>query len=328
MADWLRSFCATATPLRRAYARLMTLHVLVLGSAAGGGFPQWNCGCRNCAGARKGDPSLRARTQDSLAVSSDGERWFLLNASPDVLRQVQIHPELWPQSLRHSPISGVVLANGDLDHVLGLFQLRESQSLTLHATTRVQAGLRENAALRTLERFDGHTRWRTLELETNLELVHADGEPSGIFVTAHAVSGKPPLHLMTYFEPSPEDNVALRVRDADGQSLVYASAVADARTALPALENCQALLLDGTFWSENELPELGVRMGPARSMAHQPISGSAGSLEALRQLTVGRRIYTHINNTNPILDETSPERALVEAAGWEIAFDGMKLLLD
>lgn len=306
----------------------MTLHALVLGSAAGGGFPQWNCGCLNCVGVRQGRPGLRARTQDSVAMSADGQSWWLLNASPDVLRQVQENRALWPQRLRHSPIAGVVLTNGDLDHVLGLLQLRESQPLTLYATPRVLSGLSQNAALRTLQRFEGQLRQRALPLSEELELLGADGSSSGLFVTATAVPGKPPLHLTQLFEPSPEDNVALRLRAESSASLVYASAIANAATAQAALGGCDTLLLDGTFWSEDELPELGVRMGPARSMAHQPIGGAAGSLRALGSLGVRRRIYTHLNNTNPVLDEASAERQEVEAAGWEVATDGLRLHIE
>ncbi|MDF3065240.1 MAG: hypothetical protein K0R38_841 [Polyangiaceae bacterium] len=306
----------------------MTLHVLVLGSAAGGGFPQWNCGCQNCQGVRLGRNGLRARTQDSVAVSADGESWFLLNASPDVLRQTQAHRPLWPRSLRDSPIRGVILTNGDLDHVLGLLSLRESQPLTLYATERVLEGLRENAALRTLERFEGQLRRHVLALGKSGELCSADGTASGLFVTAEAVPGKPPLHLEGLYEPSAEDNVALRIRTARSGSLVYASAIADAGAARPLFEGAAALLLDGTFWSEEELPELGVRMGPARSMAHQPVGGPGGSLEALRDLSVPRRIFTHVNNTNPLLNETSAQRALALAAGWEVATDGLVLRLE
>lgn len=301
----------------------MTLHVLVLGSAAGGGFPQWNCGCAQCVGVRLGKDGLQGRSQDSVAVSADGEHWFLLNASPDVLRQVQENRQLWPRHARHSPIQGVVLTNGDLDHILGLFQLRESQPFALYATARVWSGLRENAAIRTLERFEGQLRFHGLELDQACELQGPDTGASGIFINAMAVPGKPPLHLMGSYAPSTEDNVALRVRTASSGSLVYASAIADATDALPLFEGCSALLMDGTFWSETELPDLGVPMGPARTMAHQPISGPDGSLHALRDLTAPRRIYTHLNNTNPVLDSTSPERAQVNTSGWEVAVDGM-----
>jgi pyrroloquinoline quinone biosynthesis protein B len=310
------------------YADVMTLHVLVLGSAAGGGFPQWNCGCGNCVAVRAGHAGFKARSQDSIAVSADRENWFLLNASPDVLRQVQENCQLWPRQLRHSPIRGVVLTNGDLDHVLGLLLLRESQPLAVYATERVQAGLRKNAALRTLERFEGQVRWRTLELEHTCELEAVNGEKSGVFVTPRAVSGKPPLHLMHSFEPSIEDNVALQVGTSASSCLVYASAIADVLASSHVLRNCKALLLDGTFWSEEELPGLGVNMGPARSMAHNPVGGVTGSLELLRNIDVPRRIYTHINNTNPLLNANSAEHAEVVARGWEVAVDGMQFDID
>lgn len=312
----------------------MPLFVVILGSAAGGAFPQWNCGCENCVSVRAAKPGFVPRTQDSVAVSADRQRWFLLNASPDVLRQVQSHDVLWPRALRHSPIEGVVLTNGDLDHVLGLFQLRESQPLALYATARVHAGLRRNAALRTLQRFDGHLREHDLKLGTTSELCSADGRPSGVFVEAVAVAGKPPLHLMGGpagdggFDPSAEDNVALRVRTASSGVLVYASALADARQVRPWLLGCGAVLVDGTFWSEAELPELGVNMGPARSMAHHPVGGESGSLRALADLDVPRRIFTHLNNTNPLLNSNSRPYAQVVAHGWEVAHDGLELRID
>jgi pyrroloquinoline quinone biosynthesis protein B len=306
----------------------MPLYVLVLGSAAGGAFPQWNCGCNNCVSLRAGRPGFTARSQDSVAVSADGKDWFLLNASPDVLHQIASNAQLWPGALRHSPIRGVVLTNGDLDHVLGLFQLRESQPLALYATPRVHAGLRENAALRTLQRFDGHLRTRDLALGESCELQAADGRPSGIFVEALAVPGKPPLHLAHEYEPTSEDNVALRVRTEASGVLVYASAVANVQQARPLLERCAALLLDGTFWSEDELPDLGVNMGPARTMAHNPVGGETGSLNALRDLDVPRRIFTHLNNTNPVLDTNSQQYAEVIAAGWELAHDGLQFCID
>ncbi len=261
-------------------------------------------------------------------MSADGERWFLLNASPDVLRQVQENSQLWPRQLRESPIQGVVLTNGDLDHVLGLFQLREAQPLVLYATPRVQEGLRENAALRTLQRFEGQLRTHALDLGKTVELQSADGSASGLFVDPLPVAGKPPLHLMSSYAPSLEDNIAIRVRTATSGDLVYASAISDAESARSILNGSAALLLDGTFWSENELPAMGVNMGPARTMAHQPISGVAGSLHALRDLDVPRRIFTHMNNTNPLLDANSPEFAEIAARGWEVAVDGMHLRID
>ena len=306
----------------------MALQALVLGSAAGGGFPQWNCGCKNCVHARAGHAGWPVRSQDSVAVSRDGERWWLLNASPDVLFQLRQTPELWPKQLRHTPIAGVILTNGDLDHVLGLLQLRESQRLAIYATQRVIDGLRTNSALKTLDRFADHVSWRTLRPGEPSELSDPDGSPSGIRVLPFALPGKPPLHLMSSFEPSREDNVGLRLRALDApesSSLVYASAVGSLAEMPPELDECAALLLDGTFWSEDELPGQGIGAAPARAMAHLPISGEQGSLRALAGVRVRQRILTHINNTNPILDPGSPERAAVEAAGWIVGSDGLRL---
>jgi pyrroloquinoline quinone biosynthesis protein B len=306
----------------------MALYVLVLGSAAGGGFPQWNCGCRNCAAVRAKVSGLLPRTQDSVAVSADRRRWFLLNASPDIGKQIRDNPQLWPRSLRDSPISGVVLTNGDLDHVLGLLHLRESQPLSVYATARVRSGLERNVFLRTLQRFDGQLRWQTLELERTCELQTAAGVPCGVHVTPVAVPGKPPLHLAADCEPALEDNVALRVRTTSSGVLTYASAVADAKAALPQLQGSAALLMDGTFWSEAELPDMGIAMGPARSMAHQPVGGPEGSLAALNKIDAARRIYTHLNNTNPMLDPDSAQYERVVSAGWEVARDGLKLTVE
>ncbi len=302
----------------------MVLHVLVLGSAAGGGFPQWNCGCDNCVAVRQGQPGWQARTQDSLAVSADGERWWLLNASPDILAQIQANSELWPRQLRHSPIAGVVLTNGDLDHVLGLFLLRESQRLSVYATPRVVEGLRQNVALRTLERFPDQVRWRALSLLQTTELLEADESPSGIELSAFALPGKPPLHLTPSFVPSVQDNVGLRVRAHGGRALFYASAVANLDDLTP-FEEADTLFIDGTFWSEQELPQLGVPTGPARSMAHLPMSGEGGSLRLLTGVRAAHRYYTHINNTNPVLNEASPERMALTQAGFQVASDGLRL---
>jgi pyrroloquinoline quinone biosynthesis protein B len=304
----------------------MVVHVLVLGSAAGGGFPQWNCGCRNCEAIRQGRPGWRARTQDSLAVSADGERWWLLNASPDILAQIQATPALWPRGLRHSPIAGVVLTNGDLDHVLGLLLLRESQPFSLYATSRVIEGLRQNVFLRTLERFPGQVGWRTLELNRTIELLDAREAPSGLEVTPFPLPGKPPLHLMQAYPPSAEDNLGLRLQAPDSSPLVYASAMGGIADPRP-FEHAGAWFVDGTFWSEEELPGLGVPMGPARSMAHLPISGDEGSLRRLASLRVPHRFYTHVNNTNPILDAQSAEHASLRRAGWQVASDGLRLCL-
>ncbi len=270
---------------------------------------------------RAGDPRVLPRTQDSIAFSAASE-WLVVNASPEVLAQIEAFPALHPQAPRHSPIAAVALLNGDLDHVTGLLSLRESQPLTILATARVRAGLVErNAMLRTLDRFRGHVTWQDLELLREVIL-----ERVGVAVTAIPVRGKLPVHLVGLIEPSPEDNVALRVRSlASGKIIVVATAVGDLHGMEDVLADADAVFLDGTFWAEDELVRSKLGRAFARDMAHVPVGGEDGSLAKLARLRATRRIYTHINNTNPMLVAGSPEREAVERAGWEVAFDGMEV---
>jgi pyrroloquinoline quinone biosynthesis protein B len=304
------------------------MRVRVLGSAAGGGFPQWNCGCANCQAARKGDARLRARTQDSIAVSADGEHWFLGNASPDIRAQLGSFPPLWPRTRRDTPIAGIVLTSGDIDHVLGLFVLRESQPLVVYATEAVWSALRErNALMRTLARFPEQLTWRRLELSREQPLRDPTGCETGLSLIARPAPGKLPPHLAGVAEPSAEDNVALWLRDLrTGGTLAYAPGFASGDALAPALAEAQCVLCDGTFYDSDELVAPDLLGKRAEELAHQPISGPGGSLAALAGLR-GRRIYTHINNTNPILRQDSEARRAVTAAGWEVADDGLELEL-
>jgi len=299
------------------------MRVHVLGSGAGGGLPQWNCACENCILARTNDPRITARTQDSIAIGSKNERTLLVNASPDILRHIERFDRLWPRSARQTPIAAIALTNGDLDHVIGLLSLRESQPLRILATPRVRTGLVErNAVLRTLARTPDQVTWTDFEL--GRELVLAD---IGIAVTAYPAPGKLPVHLVGLVEPSPEDNVALRVRDlATGRALVVATAVGAFEGIDALVSGAEVALFDGTFWTDDELIALGLGRARARDMAHVPVGGHGGSLArfAAPAFAKTRRIYTHINNTNPMLRADAPERAEVERAGWEIAFDGME----
>ncbi len=297
-----------------------------LGSAAGGGFPQWNCGCANCQGVRSGFGNLRPRTQESLALSRNGADWFLVNASPDIHRQIQSFPSLWPGTLRGTPIAGIILTNGDMDHVLGLLSLRESQPLSLYATAAVMRGFMEgNPLYRTLERFPGQVTWKVLKLGEDLPLALPSGRESGLSVTAVPVPGKLPVHLSASGRNGPEDNIGLMVREKGKPgTLAYFPAVGGASASLrEALQPADAIFFDGTFWSEDELPAIGAG-ARARDMAHWPTGGQDGSIAFLSGLAPRRRILTHINNTNPLLREDSPERAIAAAAGMEIAWDGME----
>jgi pyrroloquinoline quinone biosynthesis protein B len=271
---------------------------------------------------RAGDARIEARTQDSLALTAR-DRWLLVNASPDVLRQIERFAPLHPRAARDTPIGAIALTNGDLDHVVGLLSLRESQPLVLLATERVRAGLVErNAMLRTLARTPDQVTWRTMQIGREVVL-----DAVGLGVTAVAAPGKLPVHLVGALEPSPEDNVALRVRDlASGHVVVVATAVGALDGLDDLLAPADAVFFDGTFWSDEELVAQGLGKARARDMAHVPIGGKSGSLARLAGLRAARRVYTHVNNTNPVLRAGSAERAAVEGAGWEIAYDGMEIV--
>ncbi|HSD11503.1 MAG TPA: pyrroloquinoline quinone biosynthesis protein PqqB [Candidatus Binatia bacterium] len=307
------------------------MRVRVLGSSAGGGFPQWNCGCPNCRGIRASTIRAKPRSQECVAVSADGEHWYLLNASPDLRLQIEGFPALHPRGPRHSPIAGIVLTSGDLDHCLGLLLLRESQPLTVYATESVWRGVSQhNAFFRTLERFEGQVRWRRLECDGAETLLVLDGSrPSGLSMRAIAAPGKPPVHLEGIHVKHPEENIGLRIRDdTTGRVLAYvsgASAITD--RVYRTLEDADCVFFDGTFWSATELVDLGLGRKRAEDMAHLPIGGEAGSLAALRALGARRRLFIHVNNTNPILREDSAEAAAVRGAGWEVAEDGMEIEL-
>jgi pyrroloquinoline quinone biosynthesis protein B len=300
------------------------VRIRVLGSAAGGGFPQWNCGCPNCGAVREGRLAVEPRTQESIAVSADGVRWVLLNCSPDVAQQVEAFAPLRPRALRDTPIAAIVLTNGDLDHCLGLLVLREAQRLVVHATDAVRDAFVENPFARTLERFPGQVEWRAPALGVESPL--AD---TGLRLTAVPAPGKPPLHREGRADPVAEDNVGLVVRDPEARvSLAYFPGVARLTdVVVRALDAADCVFFDGTFWAGDELRALGIGGRPAEAMGHLPVGGPAGSLAALASLRAPRRVYIHVNNTNPMLREDGPERAAVGAAGWEVASDGLELVL-
>jgi pyrroloquinoline quinone biosynthesis protein B len=275
---------------------------------------------------RAGSPTLRARTQESVAISADGASWFLINASPEIRAQIESFDGLWPRAERHSPIAGIVLTNGDLDHCLGLLCLRESHPLVVYSTEPVRDGFTEgNVLYRTLQRFDRQIDWRTLSAGREQSLGEA-GSP--LRVRAVAAPGKLPLHLEQLRQPSPEDNVGL-VITGDGKTVAYLSGVAGPSPEVErAVREANVLFIDGTFWSSDELikEKLGTRR--AEDMAHWPIGGPEGSLAFLSGIPKregDRRIYIHINNTNPVLREDGPERRAVERAGVEVAADGLEI---
>ena len=305
--------------------------IRVLGSAAGGGFPQWNCGCPNCRGVRDGTIRASARTQECVAVSADGaSAWVLLNCSPEIRSQIESFSALHPRAPRDSPIAAIVLTNGDLDHCLGLLSLRESHRLTVYATDAVQRGFtRGNVLYRTLERFPGQVTWRVLKIGSTEDIVDVDGHLTGLTAEAIVTPGKPPVHLEGQKSPEPEDSVGVCVRETrTGRVLAYLSGVGSINDDVRrAIAGADVVFFDGTFWSSDELPAQGLGTKRAEQMAHLPVAGPGGSLAQLAGLGAGRRIYIHVNNTNPMLREDSSERAAVAAAAWEVAWDGMEVRL-
>ncbi|MEY9536279.1 pyrroloquinoline quinone biosynthesis protein PqqB [Sinorhizobium fredii] len=297
------------------------LRVVVLGAAAGGGLPQWNCGCRNCSAAREPGSSLRPQTQSSLAVSLDGEAWAIFNASPDIRQQIQDNRALQPRRLRHSPINSLVLTNGDIDHLAGLLVLREKQPFTVFATGAVAEVIADNPVFGVLD--PGLVSTRVVAIE----------EPffplPGLEARLLAVPGKVPLFLEDgdpELEVEGEQTVGLELR-ADGKRLYYIPGCGALSDRLVArLEGADALFFDGTLFSDDEMIAAGVGQKTGRRMGHMPIAGEDGSLKALGPLKVPRKIYVHINNTNPIW-QAGPEREQVEGHGFEVGFDGMEIRL-
>jgi pyrroloquinoline quinone biosynthesis protein B len=293
--------------------------VRVLGAAAGGGFPQWNCNCPQCRAVRDGSRPCQPRTQSSATVSADYRRWFLLNASPDLRTQIDSFPALHPQQLRDSPLQAVLLTDAELDHTLGLLLLREAGRLEVHATTTVHEILCAGTALlHTLSAY-AHVKWRPVV--PGREVALADGLSYRAFpvpTTKRARFG---------IREGEESVVGYRITNGyTGKALVYLPSAQQLTASVRAhLEGCTYLLFDGTCWQDDELIQLGIARKTAREMGHLPISGAGGSLEQLAPLPIERKIYIHINNTNPILLEDAPERRIVEEHGLEVAADGLEL---
>lgn len=307
------------------------MFVRVLGSAAGGGFPQWNCACVNCGGVRKGLITASPRTQESICLSADDGNWFLVNASPDIRSQIESFGPLHPGTSRATPIQAIFLTNGDLDHCLGLLSLRENQRLVVYATESVRRGFTDgNVLYRTLQRFADQVTWRILRPGVEEPVFHADGSPSGLTVKAVAVPGKPPIHLEGLVSSGgPDVNVGLRFRQStSGRVLAYFSAVGKVTpSVVEGLEGADCVMFDGTFWSSDELSASGFLEKSAEDLGHWPVGGPEGSLSILSKIATVRRVFVHINNTNPLLRDNSHERKLVEAEGWGVAWDGMEITL-
>lgn len=314
------------------------MRVKVLGSAAGGGFPQWNCACSNCFAVRTGTFHGRARTQTQLAFSVNSKEWFLLNASPDLRAQILASPELAPpQGSRRSPVAGVFLTSADADTVTGLLHLRESTPLSIFSTPAVQRILKEeNSLFRVLNRATPPAQWRGISAQAQLG-PDTDGNLSGdaagdssFRCSSIWLGGYYPDYLSCALRSklaTQESNVGLLLEHGD-KRLFFAPSVARFSDELKKLaESSDLVFLDGTFWSDDELIRATGSGKSARDIGHVPLSGEDGLLQEFSKNAHGRRILIHINNTNPILDEESAEHRLVREAGWEIAHDGMEFTL-
>lgn len=305
------------------------MRITVLGASAGGGFPQWNCNCRNCAGVRSGTVRAKPRTQSSIFVRGDGADGVLFNASPDILEQIRSRPSLQPaRSIRDTAIAGVVLMDGQIDHSTGLFMLRErGVALPLWCTDPVEQDLSiGNPVLRVLSHFCGVQRHR----------IALDGSPfeipgaAGLEFRAMPLSSKAAPYSPHRDDPVPGDNIGMLIRDrASGRSAFYAPGLGEISPAVfDAMAGADAVLVDGTFWTDDEMITLGLSKKTARDIGHLPQSGAGGMVEWLDRLPARtRRLLIHINNTNPILDEDSPERAELARHHVEVCEDGMEITL-
>ena len=299
------------------------LSIIVLGTAAGGGVPQWNCGCDNCRDARDGHPEMRA-TQASIAVSTDRQHWFLINASPDLRQQLAATPALHPRAMRHSPIAGVILSNGEVDAIAGLLTLREGSPFTLYGHTRVLSLLAENSIFNVLK--PALVPRVAITPDTAFEPNLPNGTPSGLEILPFVAPGKAALFKEADTAHAEGDTLGFVIRDkVDGQSFVFLAACAEITPEVAAhLNGATLVFFDGTLWRDDELIALGLGQKTGQRMGHIAMDAA---IAAFHGLDVGRKLFLHINNSNPALKHGSPERQAVEQAGWQIPADGMEITL-
>jgi pyrroloquinoline quinone biosynthesis protein B len=308
------------------------LRVVVLGAAAGGGVPQWNCGCPVCRASRSEHSELRS-TQASIAFSSDGAHWFLVNASPDLRQQLTATPQLHPKTgqLRHSPIAGVILTNGEVDAVAGLLSMREGSPFTIYAHERVLAILKSNSIFNVLS-ADRVTR-RPIAVDQAFELALPDGSRAGIDILPFEVPGKGAWYLEGTAHPAGSDGVGdtlgLRIADrASGKYFYFLAACARVTDDLKSrLAGAPLIFFDGTVWRDDELIVAGLGNKTGQGMGHISMSGERGAIDTLAGLDIGRKVFLHINNSNPAWLPGSAERKAAEQAGWQIPSDGTEITL-
>lgn len=302
------------------------MRIRILGSAAGGGLPQWNCRCSNCEAVRQGSADVRPRSQSSVAVSADGRSWFLLNVSADVREQLAACPELWPPTVnqRGTPVAGCILTDAEIDHTSGLLQLREGCAFRIFSTPIVRRWLSQYLPIGPILAPFADRPWSDLPLEETIKLLLPNGAPSGLRLRAFELARDVPRFVPENAADAIGAVVGLELEDSSsGGRLVYAPGVpAIGDTLRTAAARADCLLIDGTFWSDDEPALMGITASTARQMGHLPVCGAAGSLAWLSALSARHRAYIHINNTNPMLDEAGPEHREVIAQGVHVAQDG------
>ena len=307
------------------------LRVVVLGAAAGGGVPQWNCGCQVCRAARTTHPELQS-TQASLAISADGDHWFLINASPDLRQQLSAAPALHPAAgkLRHSPIAGVILTNGEIDAIAGLLSMREGWPFTIYAHPKVLATLKSNSVFNVLN--EKNVKRQAIAIDQPFEPALPDGTPSGIEISPFEVTGKGAWYLegeRREGAAATGDTLGLHIRDKKtGKFLLFIAACAEVTANLKSrLQGAPLVFFDGTVWRDDEMIAAGLATKTGRSMGHISMSGEEGAIAALENLGIERKIFLHINNSNPVWLAGSEERKAAERAGWQIPADGTEIVL-
>lgn len=304
------------------------MKIIVLGSAAGGGFPQWNCNCRNCDGVRKGRIRAQARTQSSIAVSADGIAWVLINASPDILAQIRATPALQPgRASRDTGIAAVMLMDAQIDHVTGLLMLREGKPLPLYCTPSVWDDLNHSLPLAPVLSHYCGVQWHAITSQPGATESLTIPGIDGIRFTPLALKSKAPPYSPHRDRPQADDNSGLLIENTGtGATLFYAPGLGEIEPHVEAaMRNSDCVLVDGTLWTNDEMIRLGLSRKTAADMGHLYLSGPGGMIELLDAIGGRRKILIHINNTNPILDEDSKERATLGEHGVEVAFDGMEI---
>ncbi|NHN86441.1 pyrroloquinoline quinone biosynthesis protein PqqB [Acetobacter musti] len=304
------------------------IDLVVLGAAAGGGFPQWNSNAAGCNRARAGDPSALPRTQASIAISGDGKHWFIVNASPDLRQQINQTPVLHPKTgLRSTPIAGVILTGAEVDTITGLLTLRERQPFDILGTQQVLGQLDANPIFEALNREV--VRRREIALDQPLALTTQDGQPAGLEITLFAVPGKVPLYAERGENPAAilenGETVGLEIADGASRVLFIPGCACMTDRLRERLHGADVVLFDGTLWRDDEMIRAGLGEKTGRRMGHMSVADPEGTIKAFRDLGIDRKALIHINNSNPILLTDSPERAEVEAAGWDVSYDGMRI---